>query len=73
MQLRLPLPHALLPLSADEWANFLERMGSSSQEELQSSEEGQQELQAWASYRGQTLWRTGGEGGGGKGSFRESE
>ncbi|EHA8588213.1 callose synthase 3 [Cocos nucifera] len=41
----------------DEWTNFLERMGKT-EEELRESEELEQELRLWASYRGQTLTRT---------------
>ncbi|GAB2218339.1 hypothetical protein Drorol1_Dr00001559 [Drosera rotundifolia] len=41
----------------DEWSNFLERVGSNI-EDLKGSEELQEELRLWASYRGQTLTRT---------------
>ncbi|XP_062171456.1 callose synthase 3 [Alnus glutinosa] len=50
----------------DEWTNFLERVGCSSEEELKESVDSGlkepvdfgQELRLWASYRGQTLTRT---------------
>ncbi|CAI5967235.1 unnamed protein product [Closterium sp. NIES-65] len=42
----------------EEWSNFLERMGCESEEELVARENGDRELRAWASNRGQTLWRT---------------
>jgi callose synthase len=51
--------------SADEWNNFLERMNrnskelKNSEEELKLSEDSEEELRLWASYRGQTLTRTG--------------
>ncbi|KAL9263844.1 Callose synthase 3-like protein [Drosera capensis] len=41
----------------DEWSNFLERVRSNI-EDLKGSEELQEELRLWASYRGQTLTRT---------------
>lgn len=44
---------------ADEWNNFLERVKCSSEEELKESGESEEELRLWASYRGQTLTRTG--------------
>lgn len=45
----------------DEWNNFLERVNCSSEEELKGNEsdELEEELRRWASYRGQTLTRTG--------------
>lgn len=43
----------------DEWMNFLERVNCSSEEELRASEELEEELRLWASYRGQTLTKTG--------------
>jgi hypothetical protein len=42
---------------ADEWKNFQERVGW--EEELKESEDLMEELRLWASYRGQTLIRTG--------------
>ncbi|XP_055960486.1 callose synthase 1-like isoform X2 [Mercurialis annua] len=42
----------------DEWTNFLERVGCSSEEELRASDELEEELRLWASYRGQTLTKT---------------
>jgi len=46
-------------LSPDEWNNFLERVKCLSEEELKESDELEEELRLWASYRGQTLTRTG--------------
>ncbi|CAL0316283.1 unnamed protein product [Lupinus luteus] len=44
----------------DEWNNFLQRVNCSSEEELKGNEsdELEEELRQWASYRGQTLTRT---------------
>ncbi|KAK6925713.1 1,3-beta-glucan synthase subunit FKS1-like, domain-1 [Dillenia turbinata] len=42
----------------DEWNNFLERVKCNSEEELKGSEDLEEELRHWASYRGQTLTRT---------------
>ncbi|XP_019429555.1 PREDICTED: callose synthase 3-like [Lupinus angustifolius] len=44
----------------DEWNNFLQRVNCSSEEELKGNEsdELEEELRLWASYRGQTLTRT---------------
>ncbi|MED6226769.1 Callose synthase 3, partial [Stylosanthes scabra] len=44
----------------DEWTNFLERVNCVSEEDLKGneSEELEEELRRWASYRGQTLTRT---------------
>ncbi|KAL6203782.1 hypothetical protein ACLB2K_027481 [Fragaria x ananassa] len=42
----------------DEWNNFLERVKCSSEDELKGSDELEEELRLWASYRGQTLTRT---------------
>ncbi|CAL0300448.1 unnamed protein product [Lupinus luteus] len=44
----------------DEWNNFLQRVNCSSEEELKGNEsdELEEELRRWASYRGQTLTRT---------------
>lgn len=44
---------------ADEWKNFLERVDCNSEEELRRHEDLEEELRLWASYRGQTLTRTG--------------
>jgi hypothetical protein len=47
---------------ADEWDNFLERIGrdlSTEDAELQENSSDALELRFWASYRGQTLARTG--------------
>ncbi|GAV73698.1 LOW QUALITY PROTEIN: Glucan_synthase domain-containing protein/DUF605 domain-containing protein/FKS1_dom1 domain-containing protein, partial [Cephalotus follicularis] len=41
----------------DEWKNFLERVDAS-EEELKETEELEEQLRLWASYRGQTLTRT---------------
>ncbi|GMY16153.1 callose synthase 3 isoform X2 [Fagus crenata] len=41
----------------DEWTNFLERVNTS-EEELKASDESEEELRLWASFRGQTLTRT---------------
>lgn len=43
----------------DEWNNFLERMNCNSEEELRMLDELEEELRLWASYRGQTLTKTG--------------
>lgn len=43
----------------DEWKNFLERVRCTSEEELRENPELEEELRLWASYRGQTLTRTG--------------
>ncbi|CAL5428591.1 unnamed protein product [Camellia sinensis] len=42
----------------DEWSNFLERVKCSNEEELKESDELEEKLRLWASYRGQTLTRT---------------
>ncbi|EXB29008.1 Callose synthase 3 [Morus notabilis] len=42
----------------DEWENFLQRVNCSNEEELKKSDELEEELRLWASYRGQTLTRT---------------
>jgi hypothetical protein len=46
---------------ADEWANFLERIGrgESSEDDFKDSPSDTLELRFWVSYRGQTLARTG--------------
>lgn len=59
--------HVIMGLSlnnciVDEWENFLERIGrgaSTGDAELQESSSDALELRFWASYRGQTLARTG--------------
>ncbi|XP_020112967.1 callose synthase 3-like [Ananas comosus] len=42
----------------DEWKNFLERVGCTTEEQLRENPELEEELRLWASYRGQTLTRT---------------
>ncbi|KAJ8573525.1 hypothetical protein K7X08_010036 [Anisodus acutangulus] len=42
----------------DEWENFLERVGCSSEEDLKGNISLEEELRLWASYRGQTLTKT---------------
>ncbi|KAI3444935.1 hypothetical protein Pfo_001600 [Paulownia fortunei] len=42
----------------DEWENFLERVGCSSEEDLKGNAKLEEELRLWASYRGQTLTKT---------------
>ncbi|XP_042004045.1 callose synthase 3-like [Salvia splendens] len=42
----------------DEWNNFLERVDCDNEEELRGSDELEEQLRLWASYRGQTLTRT---------------
>lgn len=44
---------------ADEWTNFLERTGCKTEDKLRRNEEFEEKLKLWASYRGQTLTRTG--------------
>lgn len=46
-------------LIADEWTNFLERVKCESEEELRANDELEEKLRLWASYRGQTLTKTG--------------
>ena len=49
-------------LFADEWKNFLARIGrdeNTPESELIDNEDDNLELRFWASYRGQTLSRTG--------------
>lgn len=43
----------------DEWENFLERVSCSSEEDLKGNIKLEEELRLWASYRGQTLTKTG--------------
>ncbi|KAK6144005.1 hypothetical protein DH2020_020825 [Rehmannia glutinosa] len=43
---------------ADEWNNFLERVKCLNEDELRGSDELEEQLRLWASYRGQTLTRT---------------
>jgi callose synthase len=50
---------SLLTLLTDEWKNFLERVERKNEEELREDEGLEEELRLWASYRGQTLTRTG--------------
>ncbi|KAL8170910.1 hypothetical protein V2J09_022714 [Rumex salicifolius] len=42
----------------DEWKNFLERVNCTTEEDVKESEDLQEKLRLWASYRGQTLART---------------
>ncbi|KAK8463631.1 hypothetical protein SEVIR_1G386100v4 [Setaria viridis] len=42
----------------DEWNNFLQRVDCKNEEELRETEQSEEELRLWASYRGQTLTRT---------------
>ncbi|KAF0934523.1 hypothetical protein E2562_025619 [Oryza meyeriana var. granulata] len=42
----------------DEWKHFLERVDCKTEEELRETEQLEDELRLWASYRGQTLTRT---------------
>ncbi|XP_048231950.1 callose synthase 1 isoform X2 [Ricinus communis] len=44
-------------IAIDEWTNFLQRVGCN-EEDLRASEELEEELRLWASYRGQTLTKT---------------
>lgn len=43
----------------DEWNNFLERVKCKIEEHLRGNDELEEELRLWASYRGQTLTKTG--------------
>lgn len=52
----LPLCYFLFFHLLDEWKNFLERMGA---EQDSSDEIKEEDLRDWASFRGQTLSRTG--------------
>ena len=45
----------------DEWDNFLERVDCSNEEDLMGNVKLEEELRLWASYRGQTLTKTGKE------------
>lgn len=47
-----------MTISIDEWKNFLERIGSENLESLNDDQK-KEELRQWASFRGQTLSRTG--------------
>lgn len=47
-----------LLLSSDEWENFLERVGSENLD-VPNDEVNEDDLRNWASFRGQTLSRTG--------------
>jgi hypothetical protein len=53
--------HVMDSYLADEWANFLERIGcgESSEDDFKESPSDTMELRFWVSYRGQTLARTG--------------
>ncbi|KAH7849658.1 hypothetical protein Vadar_021042 [Vaccinium darrowii] len=42
----------------DEWNNFLERVNCGNEEHLKGTDELEEKLRLWASYRGQTLTRT---------------
>ncbi|KAI6669498.1 hypothetical protein NL676_004383 [Syzygium grande] len=42
----------------DEWTNFLERMDCKTEEQLKTSDDLEENLRLWASYRGQTLTKT---------------
>ncbi|KAI3705428.1 hypothetical protein L1987_75665 [Smallanthus sonchifolius] len=42
----------------DEWNNFLERMNCNNEDELKGSDELEDQMRLWASYRGQTLTKT---------------
>lgn len=56
------VPYYLYGMSlffTDEWTNFLERVERKSEEELKESIEMEDQLRLWASYRGQTLTKTG--------------
>jgi len=55
------VPHVTGSYLADEWANFLERIGrgESSEDDFKDSPSDTLELRFWVSYRGQTLARTG--------------
>lgn len=53
------LHEQLVCICLDEWKNFLERVKCSSEEELKGVSELEEELRLWASYRGQTLTKTG--------------
>jgi len=60
MVLLLCLSYQLSPwLTSDEWTNFLERVKCGNEEELRAREDLEEELRLWASYRGQTLTKTG--------------
>ena len=54
-----PFPLTLQYNPTDEWNNFLERVDCYNEEELRGSDELEEQLRLWASYRGQTLTRTG--------------
>ena len=48
--------------SSDEWSNFLERVGLpplTDETEILNNEDLEDKLREWASFRGQTLSRTG--------------
>lgn len=50
--------YPVAPILLDEWKNFLERIGCENLESLQDGQK-KEELRQWASFRGQTLSRTG--------------
>lgn len=54
-----PISKYFSSITSDEWTNFLERVKCNNEEELKGSDELEEELRLWASYRGQTLTRTG--------------
>ncbi|XP_065633564.1 callose synthase 2 [Quercus suber] len=54
----LSILYGLQKMFPDEWNNFLERVRCSDEEELKATEELEDELRLWASYRSQTLART---------------
>lgn len=48
-----------MSIYTDEWDNFLERVGCKSEDDLKGDPKLEEELRLWASYRGQTLTKTG--------------
>lgn len=46
-------------LMTDEWDNFLERIGCNNEEDIKLDPNLEEDLRLWASYRGQTLTKTG--------------
>ena len=49
--------HFFPHITADEWKNFVQRFDNKSEEKLRV--ENEEDLRLWASYRGQTLTKTG--------------